>query len=105
MKGFDDHLDNYGDPNPGDENPFESAIALVTGSVPCQVFRRTVNYGGGDYPDALLLGDDGSFVVHVAYDGSMEEAYLINEPIEDAAHCCMGEPGDELKGFTNGFTC
>lgn len=121
MRGFDDHLDNYGNPNPGDVRPlsaqgerhygkdlFEEAIEMVTGLVGCQVFRN----GDSEHPQALIIGNDSTWLARVHCDGSIEEAYLISEPVRDVLQGACGgitrvtdDDVEPIQGFTPGFTC
>lgn len=65
---------------------------------------------------ALILADDRNYIISVEPPDvilpgfnngncTTHSAYLITEPLENAGHCCMGEPGDELKGWTTGWEC
>lgn len=79
----------------------QEGIDMVTGACGGQVFFSR------DFPQALILADDSTWIARVSSDGSTEEAYLSTEPIANYvdSQAYREEDLPELQGFTTGFTC
>lgn len=83
----------------------EQAIDFITGCCPGQVFLSR------DFQQALIIGDDSTWVARVSEDGSMEEAYLSTQPMEmfvglgENEHRIRPEDLPDMEGFVPGFTC
>jgi len=79
------------------------AIDMILGCCPGQVFFSR------DFPQALILADDSTWIARVNSDGSTEEAYLSTEPLETLVSVkedtFTASDLPELQGFTTGFTC
>jgi hypothetical protein len=91
--------DWIGEPNAA----MAEAIEMITGCCEGQVFISR------DFPQALIIGNDSTWIARVSEDGSTEEAYLSTEPIETLISCVEDtftvDHLPELQGFTTGFTC
>ena len=117
MKGFDDHLDNYGDPGPqayaeneegisiaptgpnGYPLPQEEAIKHINACLPYVAF-----YDGAD-GEVLALTDGGNYLISISPDGSTSSAYLINQPPEDVVNPYVVDELSDIKGFATGWEC
>lgn len=80
----------------------QEAIEMITGTCPGQVFFSL------DFPQAIIIGDDSTWIARVSYDGSTEESYLSTIPIESYVSAVEDtytiDHLSDLQGFTTGFT-
>lgn len=80
-----------------------NTVEMICGTVECQVFYCA------DFPQALLIGNDSTWIARVYADGSYESAYLSTEPIEtyvsvvEDTFTVSDLPA--LQGFATGFDC
>jgi hypothetical protein len=83
----------------------QEGIDMILGCCEGQVFFSR------DFPQAIIIGNDSTWIARVSQDGSTEEAYLSTRPMEEFVgmgeneHAIHEDDLPELQGFTTGFTC
>lgn len=79
-------------------------VEMLCGTIECQVFYCA------DFPQALLIGSDSTWIVRVYADGDYESAYTSQLPMEtflglgENEHTITDDV-TELQGFATGFDC
>ena len=74
------------------------SIEMITSTCEGQAFYSR------DFPQALIIGNDSTWIARVSEDGSTEEAYLVQYPAECLSTADGDDNPEHIKGFTTGFT-
>jgi hypothetical protein len=78
-------------------------VEAICGTIGGQVFYRDDD----EYPEAIILMDDKTYMVRVAFDGSTSDAYASTTPLEDIVRDDIYSVADlpELEGWSTGWSC